>query len=80
MPAIEPMVMTWPSPRRDQLRQQRPGHPHHAEHVGVVHPAPLLLVGLGDGSQPERAAGVVHEQRGTPATSAQNALDRRRCR
>ena len=46
----------------DQLGQQRPRRAHDAQHVGVVHPPPLLLVGIHDRVEPEGAAGVVDQQ------------------
>jgi hypothetical protein len=45
----------------DQLWQQRPGHPHRAQHVRLVHPPPLLFVGLGDRIEAERTPGVVDQ-------------------
>ena len=44
-----------------ERREERLGHPHHSQHVGLVHAAPVLLVGLRDGLEPEGAAGVVDQ-------------------
>ena len=48
-------------PRLAQEGQARAGHVHQAQHVGLPHRDPVVVVRLGDRRQPERAARVVDE-------------------
>src|SRR5690606_40881267 len=51
-----------PVPGGDEERQQRLGDADGAKDVDVVHPLPVVEVGLGDGGEAERAAGVVDQE------------------
>ena len=55
------MPTTWPSPDSISFGNSASRHPHLPHHVRLVHRQPLLLVGLGDRVEAERAAGVVDE-------------------
>jgi len=60
-PAVEPRFTTWPRPRGEHVRQDRPRDVEQALEIGVDHPVPVVRVAFLEGREAGRETGVIDQ-------------------